>query len=121
MSDAKRDLGVYGESQAARLLRSKGYTIIKTNWTCEHGEIDIVAQEDETLVFVEVRTRHAGTTERAFESIDERKQAKLATLAYAYLDAHALEDVAWRIDVVAIAVPRGGRPVIEHVEDALGW
>lgn len=74
------------------------------------------------LVFVEVRTRHGDTAERAFESITPRKRDKMTQLAHAYLSAHELnEDTLWRVDVVAIAVQRSGKAIIEHSEDALDW
>ena len=74
-------------------------------------------------MFVEVRTRHAVTTEPALVSLTGRKRERMALAAEAYLSDHDLGlDRAWRIDVIAIAL-RGNRdkPVIDHVEDALGW
>ncbi|MBZ0286720.1 MAG: YraN family protein, partial [Anaerolineae bacterium] len=82
--------------------------------------IDIVARQADTLVFIEVRTRRAGV-EAAFESITPRKQTKLRALAYAYLSAHGLENASWRIDLIAVALPRSGPPLIEHLEDGLSW
>jgi putative endonuclease len=95
---------------------------VETNWRCPQGEIDIVARDAQTLVFVEVRSRRADSTERAFASVSPLKQEKMIAAAYAYLAAHDLDDNAvWRIEVVAVAFARGGKVVIDHVEDALGW
>jgi len=121
VKDSRHELGTFGEGLAAAFLRQQGYAIVETNWHCEHGELDIVARRDETLVFVEVRTRHSSSTDLAFMSVDARKQEKLVNLAQVYLAMHDLDDTAWRIDVIGIAVPRQGQPVIEHVEDALDW
>lgn len=113
--------GRYGEQLVVTYLENGGYQIITTNWRCSFGEIDIVARKDKMLVFVEVRSRHAENTEASFESVNKRKQKKLAALANEYIDMHKLDDVLWRIDVIGVAVPRSGKAIIEHVEDALGW
>ena len=81
----------------------------------------MLPQKDNILVFVEVRSRHAENTEASFESVNLRKQTKLAALANDYIDVHKLDDVPWRIDVIGVAIPRTGKAIIEHVEDALGW
>ncbi len=121
MSLSKRDLGQRGEQLAAAYLHRQGYTIVTTNWRCVHGELDIVARKEHTLVFVEVRTRRAYTTDEAFESVNLRKQNRLQRLAYAYLSAHDLHEIDWRVDIVAVAILPSGQPVIEHVENALEW
>jgi len=120
-SKPTQPFGRYGEQLAVNHLRAKGYVIVTTNWRCSLGEIDIVAQKDNILVFVEVRSRHNESTEASFESINIRKQNKLAALANGYIDAHQLEDQVWRIDVIGVAVPKVGQAIIEHIEDALGW
>lgn len=120
-SKPTQPFGRYGEQLVAQYLATNGYQIIETNWRCSVGEIDIVAQKENTLVFVEVRSRHAENTEPSFESVNKRKQAKLAALANAYIDAHNLDETEWRIDVIGVAMPRSGKAIIEHVEDALGW
>lgn len=121
MAKVKQQLGQRGEQLAAAHLQQQGYHIVATNWRCTHGELDIVAEQDGTLVFVEVRTRYTDSTEYAFESITPRKQKRLEALAQAYLAAHDLEEAAWRIDVIAVAVRRSGKPVLDHVENALDW
>jgi putative endonuclease len=113
--------GQRGELLAVEYLKSQGYTIVTSNWHCKYGEIDIVAQKDDRLVFVEVRTRHATTTETAFESISPRKQKRMTASAQIYIADHDLDAMDWRVDVIGIAIPRVGAPVIEHAEDALGW
>jgi putative endonuclease len=116
-----KPFGQHGEQLAANYLTNRGFSIVATNWRCSLGELDIIARDDATLVFVEVRTRRADTTEPAFESITPNKRRKLTQLAYRYLEANELSDLAWRVDVVAIGIPRSGAPIIEHIEDALDW
>lgn len=113
--------GRQGEQLAADFLRGKQYRILGMNWRCTHGEIDLIAQDGETVVFVEVRSRHSDSPTPAFESVGPQKQRKMAACAQAYLDAHGLTETAWRVDLIAIAVPRQGRPLIEHAEHALDW
>lgn len=119
--DRRKSLGQRGEQLAAAYLRKRGYHILDSNWRHSLGELDIVAREGETLVFVEVRTRHADSTERAFESITPYKRHRLITLAHAYLSVCKLETTNWRVDVIAIAIPRFGPPLLDHAEDALSW
>lgn len=117
----KREFGQNGEKIAAEHLQARGYTIVETNWRCSKGELDLVARHGDTLVFVEVRSRHSGSTEVPFESITPTKQRKLNVLAHLYLTSHDLNPPNWRIDVIAVAFPRRGTPIIEHVENALDW
>ena len=120
-SKPTQPFGRQGEQLAVSHLQTLGYEIVTTNWRCPLGEIDIIAKKDNTLVFVEVRSRHAENTEASFESVNARKQTKLAALANDYIDTYKLDDTIWRIDVIGIAIPRSGKAIIEHVEDALGW
>jgi putative endonuclease len=106
--DHKRRLGRRGEDIAAGHLQRRGYVIVARNWRCPTGEIDIVAQEGETLAFVEVRARQGERFGTPEESITPDKQAKLVTLAETYLQEEDLADVAWRIDVVGIVLGRHG-------------
>ncbi len=104
----KQRLGQRGEEIAVNYLRQQGYTILTRNWRCPRGEIDIVACEGETLAFVEVRTRRGDCFGTPEESITPAKQAKLVELAQSYLQEAELEEVDWRIDVVAIEVGKRG-------------
>ncbi|MFQ3567579.1 MAG: YraN family protein [Aggregatilineales bacterium] len=114
-------LGRQGEQIALAHLKERGYQIIATNWHCREGEIDIIAEHRGILRFIEVRTRSAETTETAFESVQPRKRARLIAAAERYLTDHRLENSAWCIDLLAIAVRRQGAPLIEYQEDALDW
>lgn len=114
-------LGTRGEDLAVNYLKNKGYTIIEQNWHCQRGEIDIVAQVGELWVFCEVKTRRSTSTQQAFVNITESKAKKIIASVQHYLHEHVLEDVVWRIDAIGIAIPHNGKPIIDHVEDALDW
>lgn len=124
MTDQRRSTGQRGEAIAANYLRQRGYGIIATNWRCPEGELDIVALDGSTLVFVEVRTRRGGAAGQAEESVTRAKQRRLIVLAEAYLQR--LEDAqqpwkgAYRIDVVAIRMPpQGGNVRVHHLLNAV--
>lgn len=117
----KIDTGNKGEQIAQDFLKHLGYTIIETNWHCQYGEIDIIANQDKTLAFIEVRTRHATDTESALESITERKKQRFIKSIHSYLNHTNNETALWRADIIAIALQSNKTPIINHVEDALGW
>lgn len=116
-----RKLGDYGEQLAIQFLRDKGYQIITTNWHCPYGELDIVAWHNQVLVIVEVKTRRSRRRDDALSALTDKKRERLLAAAYAYLAAHDLEQIAWRVDAIGITLPHGKEPQIEHVEDALEW
>ncbi|MDZ4763814.1 MAG: YraN family protein [Chloroflexota bacterium] len=113
-----RAKGMVNEQRAASYLRAHGYAIMALNWRCKVGEIDIIARHDETVVFVEVRSRR--TTDAAFESVNARKQARLIRAAQWWLSENRLDDCAWRIDVIAVGTANG-KLILQHREDALDW
>jgi putative endonuclease len=114
------DLGKLGEEQAVQYLMRKGYQIIGRNWRCSHGEIDIIAQDQRGMVFVEVKTRRLAL-EQGWEAITPKKRQRMIDSAYAYMNAHNIDDkIMWRIDVIVVQITRG-QITIEHGEDALGW
>lgn len=117
----KRDTGNQGESIAAHYLQSKGYQILERNWHCRFGELDIVAKSGETLLFCEVKTVHGTDTESAQLNFTPNKLKKVLRAIHFYLDDRGLEESLWRFDLLAIAIPTKGSPVIEHLEDALDW
>lgn len=114
-------LGLRGENLAAQYLKEKDYIILETNWHCRLGEIDIVAQTGATYVFCEVKTRRGKNVQDALVAITLKKRQRFVKAVYHYLNEHGLEDVLWRIDAIGIALPPQGKPIIEHVEDALDW
>lgn len=120
MPDTRRTLGNRGEALAAQYLKSLGYTIRERNWRCPVGELDIIAEKDSVLVFVEVRTRRGDRFGTPEESITSIKQAKLLEVALTYLDEHDEPDRNWRVDVVAIEIGRRNEVVrIDLIENAI--
>ena len=119
-SNRKHSLGRRGEQIAREHLARQGYTILATNWHCTYGELDIVAQQAETIVFVEVRARRAGAA-HAFASITPRKQQKLIRAAQIFLSEHELEDASCRFDAIAVSAAPDGTLRLDHAEDVLGW
>ena len=118
--DYRRRLGDRGEKLAQAFLRSKGYKIIETNYRRREGEIDIIAQTADCLVFVEVRTRQHGQFGAPEESITQAKQKRLEALAQGYIQSHQDLPPQWRIDVVAIELDdKGYISRIELIENAV--
>ncbi|HEB74103.1 MAG TPA: YraN family protein [Candidatus Desulfofervidus auxilii] len=101
-SEKKHDIGEKGEVLAKRFLQKQGYKIITTNYGNKLGEIDIIALEKDTIVFIEVKTRSNNYFGRAKEAIDKHKKQKIAKVALYYLRRHCKEDVKARFDVIAI-------------------
>jgi putative endonuclease len=111
----RRWFGSRSERAAERFLRKAGMRILARNWSCAHGEFDLVALEGRCVVFVEVRSTGTDDASRPAESVDERKQRRLSELALHYLARHRLLDCSARFDVLALSWPEGQRePAIEH-------
>ena len=115
---SRRQDGHIGEEEACRFLFNLGYRIVKRNFVYGRvGELDIVAYDGETLVFVEVKARsnyEFGTPE---ESITPRKQAQLKRVAGMYYSVNKLVDVTCRFDVIAVE-SRNGKTEIRHHKSA---
>jgi putative endonuclease len=112
-------LGQLGERAAARFLRKKGYIIIACGHRDHFGEIDIIAVDGRTVVFVEVKTRSSQDAGHPGEAVDQDKQRRLTRAASAYRKRHDLMENAARFDIVAITWPQGkGKPLIEHIVNA---
>jgi putative endonuclease len=109
MADPRRGLGRRGEELAVAELVQRGYVIGQRNWRCQAGEVDVVAEHDGWLVFVEVRARRGRDLGSPEASITPVKCARLIQVAESYLAEHDLGEVNWRIDVVAIELTRGGK------------
>ncbi len=117
----KRDTGKMGERLACEFLGNNGYHIVETNYRCPEGEIDIIARQQDTLVFIEVRTKTSRQYGGPEESITPVKAARLRTLAAHYGQSHEGLPEARRIDVVAIQMNKDGRASrIEIIENAVG-
>ena len=99
---ARQTLGKTSEDAAAAELERRGYEILARRYRTRHGEIDIVARDGETRVFVEVKARATAEFGTAAEAVTLRKQRRLAAMAREYLARNELTNVPCRFDVVAI-------------------
>jgi len=116
----RQEVGKLGEQIAHRYLRKRGYRIREKGFRCRHGEIDIIAQKKDCIVFVEVRARTGldfGTPE---ESLTRAKKRRLIASALTYTSTHQDLPAQWRIDVVAIELDDQGKTTrIELIENAV--
>ena len=107
MADPRVSIGQRGEAAAREFLESRGCTILDTNYRCPWGEVDIVASEGDTLVFVEVRARRGGAMGTPEESVTPTKARRLIMTAQHYRQSHP-SPPDWRIDLVAVRMDRLG-------------
>ncbi len=119
MAHARQQLGGAGEELAAQYLVSKGYQIITRNWHAgRYGEIDIVAEDQGTLVVVEVKTRHGIGFGNPEDAVNKVKQEKLRGATQAYLTAHPQLPQQARIEVVAVVMTPNGELIdLKHYRD----
>jgi putative endonuclease len=116
----RRTLGQRGEWAAAKYLKRQGYKILAIGDRLKHrDELDIVASDSRTVVFVEVKTRTSQMQGHPAEAVDGFKQRKLTKLAVTFMKRHGLLEYSARFDVVAITWPENAkRPEIEHIKNA---
>lgn len=120
MPASRDELGRRGEDEAARHLKSLGYRIVGRRERILRGDIDIVALDGRTVVFVEVRSKSDTAHGHPAETVGRVKQRRIADLAAAYIRRHRLEDQSVRIDVVAVTFQPDptAPPVVEHYQNA---
>jgi len=112
----RRVLGDAGERAAARDLRRRGFRVITRGYRTARGEIDLIARDGDTLVFVEVKTRRSG---HPAEAVTPEKQRRLTLAALHFLRKYQLLEQRCRFDVVAVVWPEGSAtPTIEHFPNA---
>ena len=109
-------VGTWGEELAATYLREKGYVILDRDWHSSHRDIDIIAQKDEWLVFVEVKTRSSDEIISPIQAVNWKKQRNLIRSINHYLHYRKV-DQPWRFDVISIVGSPGKEPRIDHIED----
>lgn len=126
--DGRKQLGAWGEKVATIHLEAQGYQILQQNWRARagaglRGEIDLVARAGQVLVFVEVKTRRGRASGTPEEGVTPQKARQLLRLGQQYLLEHNLDDVEWRIDLVAVELDGYGRLLrCEHIPNAvMGW
>lgn len=115
---AHNDLGKWGEEVAAEFLASNGYTILERDWKDGHRDIDIIARTaDETIVFVEVKTRTFDAIAKPEDAITKQKIKSIGKAANAYVKAYQLWNEL-RFDVITIIGDRKENAQINHIADA---
>jgi putative endonuclease len=107
-----------GEEAAAHYLIAKGYTILHRNLRFAEGELDFVTKSDNTLVFIEVKTRETEQFGSPSLSVSKRKQRRQVAMANRFISLCRLQGVPVRFDVVSVILPAGQPPAIEHTESA---
>lgn len=110
-----QNLGRYGENRATDFLSRLGYAIIERNWRGPAGEIDIVAQDGNCLVFAEVKTRSRLGFGHPFEAITEAKMRRMRVLAAQWCQSRSRGVVEVRLDAISVLVSRG-KVTIEHLK-----
>jgi putative endonuclease len=116
-SSNRRMQGVSGETTAAQYLQRQGFRILKQNYRYERGEIDIVAEDKNELVFVEVKARHSNAYGTPEEAVTPKKQQQIRSVAEGYLAEHNGNERVCRFDVIAIDW-RGNQTDIRHYRNA---
>ena len=115
--DTKKLIGRQGESAAAEFMRKKRYRIIAMNYACRFGEIDLIAENRDYVVFVEVKSRKSASFAEAREFVTEAKQRRLAATAELWLMQHPTEKQP-RFDVIEIYCTDVRVHSINHIENA---
>ena len=106
-------VGEQGEKQAIKYLKKQKYKIVAHNYHNMIGEIDIIAQDKNYIVFIEVKTRTSGVYGHGYEAVNERKQHKLRQVAQLFLQEKHLEKFDIRFDVISI-----DEDIISHFKNA---
>ena len=112
--------GKQGEDLACRELRRRGYEIFDRRYRTRLGELDIVARDGDTLVFIEVKARTSESHGSALEAITRPKRRVIVQMAHDYMTRRRPWSGPCRFDVVAVTMPANGRPCISVVAGAFG-
>lgn len=118
MSIFTQKLGQKGEELACSFLKKNGYSILQRNYRKRCGEIDIIAQENGDLVFIEIKTRSGDELGSATSAVTTRKQKQIIKTAINYLSESNCYDIACRFDVLGITILPGTHPVFELIQGA---
>lgn len=116
MINRMKDLGKKGEDLAVSLCKGKGFTIVEQNFRTPFGEIDIIAKDGKTFVFIEVKTRTGNEYGAPFEAVTRLKREKIIKVALSYMKRFKKEMPA-RFDVISISI-KNGKSDLEYIQDA---
>lgn len=116
-NDSQRKvIGRQGEDAAVRYLQEQGWKILARNWRCSQGELDVIAQDHQTIVFIEVKTRTSHFSGHPLESISAAKVRRLRILATHWLAQQTLYWPHLRIDAIALDWIDGNATNLEHIQ-----
>ena len=115
-----RAVGNHGEDLARAFLEARGYRFHTRNWRCQAGELDLVMQDGDELVFVEVKARHGDRAGRAEESLSRTQSRRMLNAGEWYVQTHDdVSDLFWRCDLIAITFRFNREPEISHFINAI--
>jgi putative endonuclease len=118
---SRQDTGATGEKLAAGYLKKQHYKIIQTNFRFREGEIDIVAEKKNVIVFVEVRTKTTAGFGTPEESVTNLKKQKLINSALHYLQLYNMSNRQWQIDFIGVVLDSSGKCTrLDHIQNAVG-
>lgn len=118
MPGPTRPLGDRGEQIAAEYLERNGWVVLDRNFRMGRKEVDLVARRDGVVAFVEVKTRAGLGYGHPLEAITWKKRREIRQVATAWVERHGRPSDQYRFDAIAIQLPSGGAPRLEHVPDA---
>lgn len=118
MSRQRLYIGKAGEEAAASFLRRSGYKILATNYKNKLGEIDIIACDRDTYVFIEVKTRYSDRFGSPLEAVSYAKQRQISKAAVSFLKENNLLDKRARFDVVSVKYSKGAKEELYLIKDA---
>lgn len=119
MNNENRKIGLKGEKIAQKYLEGRGYKIIETNFYCRFGEVDIIAQFNEELIFCEVKTRKQIKYGKAAESVNYSKQKHIYKVAEFYTYLYRLYDLPISLDVIEVYIFEDKKTRVEHIKNAI--
>jgi len=117
LTKERLELGQFGEELAYKKIKSLGYKKIIRNYKCPLGEVDLIANDGDTLVFVETKTRKGKSVGYAKEAVTARKRRQLSKVALFYMKSNNCCETKARFDVIAVSL-KGGTPLIEVIKNA---
>ena len=117
MTKERLSIGAYGEELAFKKIKRLGYKKIIRNYRCRLGEVDLIARDGDTLVFLEIKTRKGKSIGYAKEAVDARKRRQISKAALAYMKSNDCYGDRARFDVVAVSLGEG-EPEIEVIKNA---
>ena len=117
MTKERLELGKLGEELALKRIKRLGYKKVIRNYTCPLGEVDLIAMDGDTLVFLEIKTRKGRSVAFAKEAVNEKKRRQVSKVALTYMKAKNCWNAKARFDVVAVSLGKG-KPEIELIKNA---